>query len=152
MLDETDKRLLDIIQTEFPIAERPYQILGDQLGISEAETWDRVRNLRAGGIIRRIGANFQSSRLGFSSTLCAAHVPQEKLEEFIALVNAEPGVTHNYEREHYYNIWFTLIAPGEDAMKVTLAALGKKSGIKILNLPATRLYKIRVDFRMTPSA
>lgn len=147
-LDATDKALLDIIQTGFPLESRPYAVLGEKLGISEQEAFDRVSAMRRTGLIRRLGANFQSSRLGFVSTLCAARVPAEKMDDFIARVNAQPGVTHNYEREHDYNIWFTLISPSKEHREATLAALERETGIKILNLPATHLFKIKVDFRM----
>ena len=106
----------------------------------------------ASGIIRRIGANFQSAKLGFVSTLCAAKVPADKMDDFVARVNACPGVTHNYLREHAYNIWFTLISPSREESQATLDALTEATGIAILNLPATKLYKIRVDFRMDADA
>lgn len=147
-LEQLDKALLDIIQTRFPLTPRPYADLGRELGISEAEAHARVSSLRQKGIIRRLGANFQSSKLGFVSTLCAAKVPSDKLDNFIAKVNAEPGVTHNYEREHAYNIWFTLISPSREDAQRTLDKLTAQTGISVLDLPATRLYKIRVDFKM----
>ena len=147
-LDTVDRRLLDIIQTDFPLSPRPYAVLGERLGISEQEALDRVRALRRAKIIRRLGANFQSSKLGFRSTLCAAKVPDDKLDAFIADVNAQPGVTHNYLRRHAYNVWFTLIGDSWEAMCATLDAISARHGIAILNLPATRLYKIRVDFSM----
>ena len=146
--DSVDRRLLDIIQTDFPLAPRPYAVLGERLGISEQEALDRVRALRRAKIIRRLGANFQSSKLGFRSTLCAAKVPDDKLDAFIADVNALPGVTHNYLRRHAYNVWFTLIGDSWETMCAALAAISSRHGIAILNLPATRLYKIRVDFSM----
>ena len=99
-LDALDRRILDIIQTDFPLSPRPYAVLGERLGLSEEEVFRRVRALREKKIIRRLGANFQSAKLGFVSTLCAAKVPGEKLEAFIDAVNAEPGVTHNYFRDH----------------------------------------------------
>lgn len=148
MKDAIDRRLLDIIQSDFPLESRPYLALGQKLGISEREAHERVKALRENGVIRRLGANFQSARLGFFSTLCAASAPAEKLEEFIEAVNALPGVTHNYEREHEYNIWFTLICRNREEAEEVLAALEAKTGIKALNLPATKLYKIRVDFPM----
>lgn len=148
MLDETDRKLLDIIQTGFPIESKPYAILGEKVGISADDAFERIQKLRRENIIRRIGANFQSSELGFSSTLCAAKVPKEKLEDFISAVNALPGVTHNYERDNAYNIWFTLIAPSSGEIEAILADLEQRIGVKILNLPATRLFKIRVDFRL----
>ena len=147
-LDALDRRLLDIIQTDFPLAPRPYALLGDKLGISEQEALERVRALKKKKIIRRLGANFQSAKLGFRSTLCAAKVPEDKLEAFIADVNARPGVTHNYLRNHAYNVWFTLIGDSWEAMCDTLDGISARHGIPILNLPAARLYKIRVDFPM----
>lgn len=147
-MDSTDRKLLDIIQTAFPLLPRPYAALGEQIGITEQEAFDRVMGLKNRGIIRRLGANFQSAKLGFVSTLCAAKVPEDKLESFTQRVNACPGVTHNYLRDHSYNIWFTLISPSRDDEAATLAQLTKETGIAILNLPATHLYKIRVNFKM----
>jgi DNA-binding Lrp family transcriptional regulator len=147
-IDSTDKRLLDIIQTDFPLAPRPYAVLGERLGISEQDAFDRVRELKKQKIIRRLGANFQSAKLGFRSTLCAAKVPPDKMDVFTAEVNAQPGVTHNYLRKHEYNIWFTCIGHSWDAVRATLDGITQRTGIPILNLPATRLYKIRVDFQM----
>lgn len=147
-LDETDRRILDIIQTDFPLEPRPYAALGSMLNLGEEEVFQRVGEMRKKGIIRRLGANFQSARIGYVSTLCAASVPADKLDSFVAMVNAEPGVTHNYERDHAYNIWFTLISPSREEARATLARLAEKSGIEIMDLPATRLYKIRVSFQM----
>ena len=109
---------------------------------------DRVRGLKEKKIIRRLGANFQSAKLGFRSTLCAAKVPDDKLDAFIADVNAQPGVTHNYLRDHAYNVWFTLIGDSWDGMCATLDGISSRHGIPLLNLPAAKLYKIRVDFPM----
>jgi DNA-binding Lrp family transcriptional regulator len=95
-----------------------------------------------------MGANFQSAKLGFRSTLCAAKVPTEQIDAFVATVNACPGVTHNYLRNHAYNIWFTLIGPSWENMCDTLANITQTTGIEILNLPATKLYKIKVNFAM----
>ncbi len=145
-MDAVDRALLDIIQSGFPLVPRPYAEMGRRLGISEEEALERVRSLRKTRIIRRIGANFQSSRLGWVSTLCAAKVPAEERDHFVALVNAEPGVTHNYERLHEYNIWFTFIGPSMEYIQDRLDTISEATGVPILNLPATRLFKIKVDF------
>ena len=152
LMDSVDRQLLDIIQTGFPLTPRPYADLAQMIGIDEEEALERVRALKARKIIRRLGANFQSAKLGFVSTLCAAKVPDDKMDDFVAQVNACPGVTHNYLREHEYNIWFTLISPSRESRQATLDALTEATGIAILNLPATRLFKIRVDFRMDADA
>lgn len=151
-MDDTDKRILDMIQTGFPIAPRPYAVIGQAVGLTESEALARVRALRGKGVIRRIGANFQSAKIGFSSTLCAASVPTDKLDAFISAVNAHPGVTHNYLRQHALNVWFTMIGPSRENIAEALAAITAETGISILNLPADRLFKIRVDFAMSDEA
>ena len=147
-MDSIDKKLLDIIQTAFPLDPRPYAVLGKELHLTEAETLARVRALRGRGFIRRLGANFNSAALGYASSLCAAKVPEDKMEAFVAEVNAQPGVTHNYLRDHAYNVWFTVIAPSRDRIRQILSAISEKTGVAILDLPATKLYKIRVNFHM----
>lgn len=147
-MDDLDKKILDIIQTEFPVEHRPYEVIGRQVGLTEAETLARVRALKQKQVIRRIGANFQSRKLGFTSTLCAASVPENSLDGFVAEVNRHPGVTHNYLRRHSYNVWFTFIAPSMEDIRARLADITARTGIEILNLPAERLFKIKVDFSM----
>jgi len=147
-MDNYDKQILDIIQSHFPLASRPYEEVGKQVGLSESEVLTRVRALKKSGLIRRMGANFNSNTLGWQSTLCAASVPEDKLDAFVAEVNKHDGVTHNYLRENEFNVWFALIAPDMDAVEAILASITEATGVKILNLPAEKLFKIKVDFKM----
>ncbi len=147
-LDHIDKKLLDIIQTGFPICQRPYAELGERLNISESEALSRVQAMRDNKIIRRLGANFNSKQLGFRSTLCAAKVSDESMDDFVKVVNEHVGVTHNYLRKNEYNIWFTFIGSSWENVCETLDGITQKTGIEILNLPAKQMYKIRVDFNM----
>lgn len=148
LLDAHDRQILSLIQSGFPLESSPYAVLGKQTGLTAEDVLERVRNLRRRGVIRRIGANFQSSKLGFRSTLCAAKVPPEKLDMFAKELNSHVEVTHNYLRNHDYNIWFTCIAPSWEAVCSLLEAVTQKTGIPILNLPATKLFKIKVEFSM----
>ncbi len=147
-MDAQDKQILDIIQSHFPIDPRPYAVVGEQVGLTESEVLARVRKLRGSGVIRRMGANFGSKQLGWKSTLCGAEVPQDKLDLFVAEVNKHPGVTHNYLRAHQFNVWFALIAPTEADVEAILADITAKTGVEIMNLPASTLFKIKVDFNM----
>lgn len=148
-MDDLDRQILNEIQSDFPLEPRPYLAVGKKLGIDEDEVIRRVQSLKKKGIIRRIGANFDSRMIGFTSTLCAARVPEERLEEFVAKVNSYPGVTHNYLRQHAMNVWFTLIAPNKERIGEVLAEIEEATGVRgIMNLPADRMYKIQVDFNV----
>lgn len=151
-MDDYDKQILDIIQSSFPVDPRPYAVVGEQVGLTEAEVLARVRRLKGEGVIRRMGANFGSRELGWKSTLCGAEVPQDKLDEFVAEVNKHPGITHNYLRDHKYNVWFALIAPSMDDIEAILGGITEKTGVPIMNLPASKLFKIKVDFQMSDQA
>ena len=148
-MDEIDKNILNEIQSDFPIASRPYEELGRRLDLSESAVIERIKRLKKKGIIRRIGGNFHSSRLNFTSTLCAAKVPVDKLDHFVDVVNRYPGVTHNYLRNHAYNVWFTFIAQDMAFIDNALEEISKETGVdEILNLPAVKMYKIKVDFEV----
>ena len=148
-MDETDKNILNEIQSDFPISSRPYHELGKRLNLSESEIIKRIRRLKDVGIIRRIGGNFDSGRLGFTSTLCAAKVPEEKVNHFAEVVNRYPGVTHNYLRNHSFNIWFTFIAQDMVRIENALKEISDETGVtEILNLPAVRTFKINAEFKL----
>ncbi len=148
-IDDVDKAILNQIQSGFPITSRPYRTIAEDLGLSEAEVLKRVSRLKSSGIIRRIGGNFKPEKLGFVSTLCAAKVPEDKILQFAEVVNRYPGVTHNYRRENTFNIWFTFIAPSMDEINANLEQIAAETGVSdILNLPATRVFKIRAEFKV----
>ena len=148
-IDDVDKAILNQIQSDFPITSRPYLTIAEDLGLSEDEVLKRVSRLKASGIIRRIGGNFKPEKLGFVSTLCAAKVPEDKISQFAEVVNRYPGVTHNYRRENSFNIWFTFIAPSMDEIDANLEKIAAETGVSdILNLPATRVFKIRAEFKV----
>jgi siroheme decarboxylase len=146
-MDETDKAILNRIQSDFPITSYPFQVIGDDLGISEIEVIERLNRLKNLGFIRRIGGNFVPGKLGFVSTLCAARVPEEKIEQFAQVVNQFSGVTHNYQRDSRYNVWFTFIAPSREKILENLQLISRQTGIdEIIDLPATKVFKIKAQF------
>ena len=149
LMDEMDRMILNEIQSHFPIEARPYQVLGEKLGCSEEEALQRVKDLKDREVIRRIGANCNSRKLGYTSTLCAAKVPSRLMARFVEVVNSYMGVTHNYRRDHDYNIWFTLIAPSEEKIERILGEIIELTEVgEVISLPAERLFKIQVDFEV----
>jgi len=146
-LDTVDSAILNRIQSKFPITSRPYLALANELGLTEKEVLDRVVKLKKTGIIRRIGGNFVPGKLGFVSTLCAARVPADKIAHFAKVVNRFPGVTHNYQRDNKYNVWFTFICPSMEEIEANLKKIVAETGVSdILNLPATKVFKIKAQF------
>jgi len=147
-MDNIDKKLLGIIQKDFPVCSRPFQEIGEKLGLTEDETLTRLTKLKEKGIIRRLGAIMDSRKLGYKSTLCAMEVPPDNLAQIVEVVNGYIGVTHNYLRKHDYNLWFTLITPSQGHLEKTLRDIEKRTGQKVYNLPALRLFKIKVNFHV----
>jgi len=147
-MDSTDKLILNRIQAEFPFEERPFRKIGEELGMEEGEILKRVRQLKEEGIIRRIGASFDSKNLGFKSTLCAVKAPMERVDEVAEIISRYREVTHNYLRNHEYNIWFTLIAPSRERIHEILSEISRETGIEeIRDMPTTRLFKIGVNLK-----
>lgn len=148
-MDSINTQLLDRIQRNFPISSTPYYDIAQELGLTEAEVISRIKQLKEAGYIRRIGGIFDSRRLGYKSTLCAMKVPPERVEEVAEAINQCSGVTHNYLRNHEYNLWFTLIAPSVEEIENTLESLMKECRINdLLNLPSVNMFKINVDFNL----
>ena len=144
---KVEETVLGTIQSGFPIVPDPYGTLAEQLGLERDEVEKALLDLREEGLVRRIGASFDSKRLGYSSTLCARAAPPERAAEVAAIINAYPGVTHNYLRENRYNIWFTLITRSSEDRARILGQIVEQSGCgDLLDMPATKMYKIRVDF------
>jgi siroheme decarboxylase len=148
-MDSIDKKILNIIQKDFPVVEEPFQEVAAKAGISENEALLRIKKLKEEGIIRRIGAVFDSKKMGYASTLCAAKVPEEKLKKFVGIVNSYAGVTHNYRRSHEYNVWFTFIASDEETLKKSLGEIRDKTGVtEIISMTAAQTFKIDATFEL----
>ncbi|MBI9016835.1 MAG: hypothetical protein JEZ07_06185 [Phycisphaerae bacterium] len=146
-MNELQKQILNIIQANYPIEAKPFAAIANELGSDEEEIIKQVDLLKDGGLIRRIGAIFSAAHLGYVSTLVAAKVPINRVEEFVVEVNAISGVSHNYGRMHQYNIWFTMTMPGKEYIQARLNQLRSKYGIDdIYSLPAEKMFKIKVDF------
>jgi DNA-binding Lrp family transcriptional regulator len=150
-LDETDKRLLNLLQGSFPLTERPYAEVAKLAELSEDETLRRTRRLLDERIIREVTPIFDTRVLGYSSMLVAAKVDPEHPWRAAKIINSHPGVSHNYLRDHDFNIWFTIATEPGSRLGVdgTLDVLAELTGAQsIRQLPTLRLFKIRMDLEM----
>ncbi len=144
-----DRKLLNLIQREFPVVARPYLALGKKLKMREEEVIKRLAYLKAKKIIRHFGPSFDSRKLKYTSTLVAAKVPLKKLKSAVKMINAYPEITHNYLREGEYNIWFAIVAKNKTRLDLILKELRNKTGIaEIFSLPSVRLFKIVAVFQI----
>lgn len=148
-LDDIDRRLLERVQEDFPLAPRPFLVLGEVLGVGEEEIIQRVERLGRMGIIRRIGPILDLKCLGCSGVLVALPVSLDKVGEVAEVVNAYEEISHNYLRANDtdYNMWFTISAPGE-RIEVILSEIQAKTGLNALILPTVRVFKIGVKFEI----
>jgi len=127
-LDLTDRRLLNALQGSFQLVERPFAAVAEDLGIDEDEVLSRTQALRDAGVLRHLSPIFDVFRLGYKSALVAVAVDPARLEEAAAVISAHPGVSHNYAREHRFNIWFVMAIPREQDFEATVASLAGRAG------------------------
>jgi DNA-binding Lrp family transcriptional regulator len=150
-MDPIDKKILKRIEKEFPVSPYPYGDLAKDLDLSQEEVISRISRLKKKGIILRIGAFFDSEKLGFQSTLVAMKVPQPRLQEVAKIINHYPGVTHNYGRDHEFNLWFVLMGKTKKEIDENLKKIKTQTGInEILKLPKRRRFKLYLNFTRAP--
>ncbi len=150
LLDGTNRKLLNEIQWEFPLDEKPFAAIGRKIGTDESDAISRVSKLKASGIIRQINAIYDTRRLGYSSTLVSFAVGDEDVDAVAERINMHPGVSHNYRRDSEFNLWFTLATPPGTDVTAEAARLAEENGIRRWHLlPALKLYKIGVRLNMT---
>ncbi|MEA2374861.1 MAG: siroheme decarboxylase [Thermoleophilaceae bacterium] len=150
-LDEMDKRLLNLLQGSFPLEPRPFARVGEAAGISEDEVMSRTQRLLDERIIRQVTPIFDTRALGYSSMLVAAKVDPEHPHRAAQVINAHPGVSHNYLRNHEFNLWFTIAVEPDSKLGLegTLDVLAQEAGAgSIRQLPTLKLFKIRMDLEM----
>jgi DNA-binding Lrp family transcriptional regulator len=146
-LTELQKQLCDILQRGLPICEKPFVEIAEVLGTNEKNVLEQIQGLKNAGIIKRFRAIINHRALGKTSTLAAAHVPEEKLQEVAEAVNLLQCVSHNYLRDNFYNLWFTLQAQTISQIDKILSGLSGRFGIDFHSLPVVRSFKLDVRFK-----
>ena len=149
-LEAIDRELLNAVQWDFPLEPAPYAVLGERLGISEPEVRERIAKVKRLGVLRQLSAIFDTRALGYNSALVAAKIDPDHVDEAAAVISAHPGVSHNYKRNHAYNLWYTIAVPPGDSLDEHVETLHQESGALVTRkLPTLTLYKIGVKLDMT---
>ncbi len=144
-MDDIDKSLLNDFQRDFPLCERPYEMLADKLSITEEEVLTRLNRLKADGHISRIGGIVKPGSVG-ASTLAAIEVPKHRIDEVADYINNRVEVNHNYLREHKFNMWFVLNCSNQAAMKTTIEEIEADTGLTVLVLPMLQDFHLDLGF------
>ena len=149
-LTDFDRELLNAVQWDFPLDPRPYAVLAERLGVDEPEIRARVAHVKEANVLRQLSAIFDTRALGYGSALVAAKIDPDRLEAAAALISEHPGVSHNYKRNHAFNLWYTIAVPPGDDLQAHIDVLHEASGANVTRpLPTLKLYKIGVKLDMT---
>ena len=145
-LTKFQKQLCSVLQDGLPVCSKPFDDIAKFLNSDEGKVLEEIEELKRVGVIRRISALINHRALGMTSTLVAAHIRQENLQEVTEAVNSLRDVSHNYLRKHYYNLWFTLQAGSPEEVAVALSNLSARFGIDFHSLPVKHVFKLDVRF------
>ena len=144
-----DRKLLNILQSSFPLVEEPFDSIGEQLGIGRDEVIDRVARMKRKNVVRQISAIFDTRKLGYKTVLVAMRFAPDRLDAGAHIINEHPGVSHNYARNGQFNLWFTLAVPPDESLEKTVDEMALKTGAEACRLmPTIRFFKIGVNFDM----
>jgi DNA-binding Lrp family transcriptional regulator len=148
-METVDREICNVIQSDFPLVDRPFLKIAEDLGVTEQEVMDRIVELKRKNVVRQIGAIFDTRRLGYKTTLVAMRIPEDALDAAAQVINRHPGVSHNYARNGQFNLWFTLaVSPFED-LDETLESMAKETGAEATRkMPTIKFFKIGVNFDM----
>ncbi|MFQ5440728.1 MAG: Lrp/AsnC family transcriptional regulator [Nitrosopumilaceae archaeon] len=148
-MDELDKELLNEIQWTFPLVTRPFDVIAKKFDTTSEIVKERLNKLKEEGVLRQLSAIFDTRKLGYTSSLVAMEIEHDQLEHVANQINLHPGVSHNYERDHKFNLWFTLAVPPGSDLKTEIDKFNVLKGIKnVRMLPTLQLFKIGVKLDM----
>lgn len=145
-MDDLDRKIINSLQGNFPIEDHPYQIIAEQLGMSEDDLLTRLKVLLENKTLTRFGPMYDIQKLGGSFSLCAIRVPSERFEEVTKIVNSFPEVAHNYERDHEFNMWYVLATESLAQIDVINQTIEKKTELKVYNMPKLQEFFVRLHF------
>ncbi|MCA9820337.1 MAG: Lrp/AsnC family transcriptional regulator, partial [Nitrosarchaeum sp.] len=148
-MDDLDKEILNEIQWTFPLVTRPFDTMANKFNTTPQIIKERLISLKKSGVLRQLSAIFDTRKLGYTSSLVAMEIEPDKLDYVANQINLHPGVSHNYERDHQFNLWFTLAVPPGSDLKTELDKFSILKGIKkVRMLPTLQLFKIGVKLDM----
>lgn len=148
MMDAVDRAIINRLQESFPIAERPYQVVAEGLGIGEDELIQRLQRMLENKQLSRFGPMYHAERLGGGLSLCAMSIPEPDFERVAEQVNAFDEVAHNYARDHHLNMWFVLATGTPERISQVLAEIEETTGYPVYNMPKEQEFFVGLKFEL----
>lgn len=146
-MDDTDRRIINTLQGDLPVCERPYREAAGRIGITEDELLERIQTMLADGVLTRVGPLFQIERMGGAFTLAALAAPEEGFDDVAAKVNALPQVAHNYRRTHDMNMWFVIATETPEEIDRVIDRIEQDTGCKVYNFPKSREFFVELKLQ-----
>jgi len=141
-MDELDRKIINVLQEGFPLAEEPYKVVAIELGITEPELLSRLEKLLSDKTLTRFGPMYDAEKLGGAFSLVAIKVPEEEFDKVTSIVNSYDEVAHNYHREHEFNMWYVLATESPEKIDEINSEIEHRTGLKVFNMPKLDEYYI----------
>ncbi|MFP7674985.1 Lrp/AsnC family transcriptional regulator [Marivita sp. S0852] len=145
-IDDTDRRIINALQSGFPVAKRPFAVAAEELGLTEAELIARLAAMKEAGVITRFGPFLDAAAMGGAFCLCAMEIPEDQFEEMTKIVNGFDEVAHNYARDHRLNMWFVLATETPEGIGATASRIEEATGLPVYQFP--KLKEFFIGFRV----
>ena len=139
-MDNIDKQIINTLQIGFPICDSPYQMVAEQLGLTEASLLQRIESLLATGVLSRFGPLYHAEEMGGALTLAAVKAPESDFDQIAAMINAFPEVAHNYARNHELNMWFVIATDIPSRLTQVILDIEQQIGLPVYNMPKIKEY------------
>lgn len=146
-MDDIERKIINSLQGDFPITDRPYRQIAEQLGINEEQLMQHLKRLLEDRTLTRFGPMYDIQKLGGSFSLCAIQVPEQRFEEVTQIVNSFPEVAHNYERDHKFNMWYVLATESLEQIDSTNHMIEKQTGLRVYNMPKLQEFFVGLHFQ-----
>lgn len=147
-MDELDRALINTLQGGFPVCERPYAEVAARVGSDETSVIARIESLLQRGLLSRFGPMYHAAQMGGALSLAAMEIPPQDYDRVTGIVNNQPEVAHNYERNHRLNMWFVLATETPDAQQETIARIERETGYPVFNMPKIREYFVELKLHV----
>ena len=146
-MDDIERKIINSLQGDFPITDRPYRQIAEQLGINEEQLIQHLKRLLEDQTLTRFGPMYDIQKLGGSFSLCAIQVPEQRFAEVTQIVNSFPEVAHNYERDHKFNMWYVLATESLEQIDSTNQMIEKQTGLRVYNMPKLQEFFVGLHFQ-----